>query len=109
MKILNHLLPIALLLVASNALAQSFPKDKVRQIEQNSIEVAQRYAERTGKPMPQIQDYRYSMKLDIAKVVYQSPRIEYCGVIPQIMVFEDSNEELRSIRYRSQGECRSQR
>ena len=47
MKILNRLLPIALLLVASNALAQSFPKDKVRQIEQNSIEVAQRYAERT--------------------------------------------------------------
>ena len=59
--------------------------------------------------MPEIQDYRYSMKLNVAKVIYQSPNIEYCGAVPMIMVFEDSNDELRSIRYRSYGECRNQR
>ena len=49
------------------------------------------------------------MKLNVAKVIYQSPNIEYCGAVPMIMVFEDSNDELRSIRYRSYGECRNQR
>lgn len=109
MKLLKRILPIALLLAAGSTYAQSFPEDKVRQIEQKSIEIAQKYAERTGKPVPEIQDYRYSMKLNVAKVIYQSPNIEYCGVVPQIMVFEDSNDELRSIRYRSYGECRNQR
>ncbi|MDH1339164.1 DUF2790 domain-containing protein [Ectopseudomonas oleovorans] len=109
MKLLKRLLPIALLLAAGSTYAQSFPEDKVRQIEQKSIEIAQKYAERTGKPVPEIQDYRYSMKLNVAKVIYQSPKIEYCGVIPQIMVFEDTSEELRSIRYRGLGECRNQR
>lgn len=109
MKLLKRLLPITLLLAAGCTYAQSFPEDKVRQIEQKSVEIAQKYAERTGKPVPEIQDYSYSMKLNVAKVIYQSPNIEYCGAVPMIMVFEDSNDELRSIRYRSYGECRNQR
>ncbi|MGR0042575.1 DUF2790 domain-containing protein [Pseudomonas aeruginosa] len=67
------------------------------------------YAEKTGKEVPTIQDYTYSTKYAVAKMVYSSPSIEYCGVIPKIMVFEDKNSELRSIRYRSLGKCRNQR
>ncbi len=109
MNLLKRSLSIALLLTACSTYAQSFPDEKVRQIEQKSIAIAEKYVDSTGKPVPEIQDYRYGMKLNVAKVIYQSPKIEYCGVIPQIMVFEDTSEELRSIRYRGLGECRNQR
>ncbi|VXC47488.1 conserved exported hypothetical protein [Pseudomonas sp. 8Z] len=108
MKPITALFPLALLLAANSAYALSFPEGKVKQNEQKSLEITQRYAERSGKPMPDIQDYRYGMPLNIAKVVHQSPRIEYCGVVPKLMVFEDTSGELRSIRYRGQGECRGQ-
>ena len=109
MKSLKILVTALALFAASSAYANSFPGEKIQKDENKSMEAAIAYAKATGKEVPEIQDYKYSMKYSVAKVVYMSPSIEYCGVIPKIMVFEDKNNDLRSIRYRAQGECRNQR
>lgn len=49
-----------------------------------------KYAEKNGKPMPEIQDYKYGMKIDVAKFVRQSQDPRTCQVYPRLMTFEDS-------------------
>jgi len=52
--------------------------------------------------MPEVQDYAYGMRLDIAEVVameYFPPEPHFCGVIPAQMTYEDSMGELNTIRY----------
>jgi hypothetical protein len=111
-----RLFPSALLFVIaaasagpSNATVQDFPNEQVAQIEAEAQAAAQRYAEQVGKAAPVTEDYRYGMKLNIAKVVFITPKPQFCGVVPKIMVFEDTRDTLRSVRYRSQGLCRNQR
>jgi len=51
---------------------------------------------------PEVQDYTYGMKMDIAKVVsleYFPPTPNFCGVIPAQMTYEDSNGHMHAIRY----------
>lgn len=94
---------------SASATVQDFPNEQVAQIEAEAQTAAQRYAERVGKTTPVIEDYRYGMPLNIAKVVFITPKPQFCGIVPKIMVFEDTRNSLRSVRYRSQGLCRSQR
>lgn len=52
--------------------------------------------------MPEPQDYKYGMRLDIAEVIameYFPPEPNFCGVIPAQMTYEDSTGELNTIRY----------
>ncbi|WP_275546073.1 DUF2790 domain-containing protein [Pseudomonas sp. Marseille-Q0931] len=109
MKSFKILVTVLSLLAASSAFAKTYPNKEIQKDEAASMEAAQAYAQSVGKEVPEIQDYTYSTKYSVAKLIYTSPSIEYCGVIPKIMVFEDKNSDLRSIRYRALGECRNQR
>ncbi|CAD5109480.1 DUF2790 domain-containing protein [Zestomonas carbonaria] len=51
----------------------------------------------------QVQQYRYGMKLDIAKVLEFSPRGGRCEVGPMRMKYLDSQGEVRVLEYRSGG------
>ena len=43
------------------------------------------YAIQKGKPVPEVQAYRYGMDLDIAKVVNVTPPIRSCNAVPSRM------------------------
>ncbi|MGB3123508.1 MAG: DUF2790 domain-containing protein [Pseudomonas sp.] len=65
------------------------------------------YAVKTGKPAPQVQAYRYGMKLDIAKVVNVTPPIRSCNPVPSRMTYEDSRGTLNTLEYQVMGVCRN--
>ena len=65
------------------------------------------YAEKNGKPAPQVQVYRYGMDLDIAKVVNVTPPIRACNPVPSRMTYEDSSGTLTTLEYQVMGVCRN--
>lgn len=65
------------------------------------------YANRTGKPAPEVQVYRYGMQLDIAKVVNISPPIRGCNPVPSRMTYEDSSGKLTTVEYQVMGVCQN--
>ncbi|MBF6026121.1 DUF2790 domain-containing protein [Pseudomonas sp. P115] len=65
------------------------------------------YAEKNGKPAPEVQVFRYGMKLDIAKVVNVTPPIRSCNPVPSRMTYEDSSGKLNTLEYQVMGVCRS--
>lgn len=95
----------AALLFSLSAQASTHSQDRVQQSLAEHQNVIADYAAKRAKPMPDIQDYRYDMKLDIAKVVRQSKDPWTCNVIPRLMTFEDSQGRLRTIRYSVQSQC----
>jgi hypothetical protein len=64
------------------------------------------YAEKNSKPVPKVVEYKYGMNLDIAKVVRTSPELRECKVIPQLMTYEDSNGDLKTLQYQVMSRCR---
>lgn len=64
------------------------------------------YAEKNRKPIPNVVEYKYGMKLDIAKVVRTSPDLRECKVIPQLMTYEDSRGDLNTVQYKVMSRCR---
>lgn len=65
------------------------------------------YASKTGKPVPEVQVYRYGMTLDIAKVVNVTPPIRACNPVPSRMTYEDSSGKLNTLEYQVMGVCRN--
>lgn len=65
------------------------------------------YATKKGKPAPEVQAYRYGVKLDIAKVVNVTPPIYACNPVPSRMTYEDSNGKLNTLEYQVMGMCRN--
>ncbi|WP_426135420.1 DUF2790 domain-containing protein [Pseudomonas sp. PWP3-1b2] len=65
------------------------------------------YAARTGKPAPEVQAYRYGMRLDIARVVNVTPPVRSCNPVPSRMTYEDSNGKLNTLEYQVMGVCRN--
>lgn len=69
-------------------------------------EIVKRYAAKESKPVPMVVEYKYGMKLDIAKVVRVSPEMRVCKVVPQLMTYEDSQGELNTLQYQILSGCR---
>ncbi|AYF46693.1 DUF2790 domain-containing protein [Pseudomonas sp. 13B_2.1_Bac1] len=65
------------------------------------------YAVKNGKPAPEVQAYRYGMKLDIAKVINVTPPIRACNPVPSRMTYEDSRGNLNTLEYQVMGVCRN--
>jgi hypothetical protein len=65
------------------------------------------YAASKGKPAPEVQVYRYGMKLDIVKVVNVTPPIRSCNAVPSRMTYEDSTGKLNTLEYQVMGVCRN--
>jgi hypothetical protein len=52
---------------------------------------------------PPIEEYTYSMNLDIAKVISMSEAPNVCEVVPMKMEYEDSNGQRHILRYSAMG------
>ncbi|AIB34622.1 MULTISPECIES: DUF2790 domain-containing protein [Pseudomonas] len=65
------------------------------------------YAAKKGKPAPEVQAYRYGMKLDIAEVVNVTLPIRSCNTVPSRMTYEDSSGKLNTLEYQVMGVCRN--
>ncbi len=65
------------------------------------------YAAKKGKPAPEVQAYRYGVKLDIARVVNVTPPINACKPVPSRMTYEDSKGMLNTLEYQVMGVCRN--
>ncbi|MFB3302650.1 DUF2790 domain-containing protein [Pseudomonas sp. AMR01] len=65
------------------------------------------YAVKTGKPAPEVQAYRYGMRLDIARVVNVTPPVRSCNPVPSRMTYEDSSGKLNTLEYQVMGVCRN--
>jgi hypothetical protein len=89
--------------VASYAFAPS--DHQVRGLVNDHQAIVQEHAAREQKPLPQIVEYRYGMKLDIAKVVRVSPDLKACGTSPKLMSYEDSSGELKTVQYKAVSGC----
>lgn len=44
------------------------------ELERSAKDATARYAQSTKKPMPEVEDYAYGIKLDVSKLVYVSPK-----------------------------------
>jgi len=55
--------------------------------------------ESAASAQPVIEQYNYSMKLDIAKVISSTPVPDVCGVVPMKMTYEDSQGHLHTLGY----------
>lgn len=50
-----------------------------------------------------VEEYTYSMNLDIAKVISMSEAPNVCEVVPMKMEYEDSNGQRHILRYSAMG------
>lgn len=90
--------------VASYALtADGITAEEVIKAHQQIINT---YAASKKKALPEIIEYTYGMKLDIAKVIRRSPDLGACKVVPQLMTYEDSKGVLTTLKYQVLSGCR---
>jgi len=54
------------------------------------------------KNMPQVQDYTYGTKLDIAQVT-KTPSLNFCGVRPVDLSYVDHMGKAQTLRYETNG------
>lgn len=94
-----------LLTLSLSAQATGFSEQRNEQLIADHQQAVATYAERRAKPMPDIVDYRYGMKLDVARFVRQSGDPRTCEVVPRLMTFEDSQGTLRTVRYAVLAQC----
>ncbi|KPW57338.1 Uncharacterized protein ALO82_05139, partial [Pseudomonas syringae pv. broussonetiae] len=68
------------LIILSPLSAYAYTTDEVKAttvIKEHQASV-QKYAAIHNKPMPEIKEYKYGMKLDVAKVIRKSPDLQTC-------------------------------
>lgn len=51
-----------------------------------------------GSDIPAV-DYHYGMQLDVKQVLHRTDNTNKSGVVPTIMVYQDSKGEVHKIRY----------
>ncbi|KIU53559.1 hypothetical protein B8W70_00630 [Pseudomonas sp. 1239] len=95
----------ALVIFSIASQASTFSEKRQLQYIQEHQTAVAKYAEKNGKPMPEIQDYKYGMKIDVAKFVRQSQDPRTCKVYSRLMTFEDSQGTLKTVRYSLYSQC----
>lgn len=99
-------LVVAALVVFSMATqASTFSEKRQSTLIQEHQEAVAAYAERNGKQIPEIQDYKYGMKIDVAKFVRRSQDPLTCKVYSRLMTYEDSQGALKTLRYSMVSQC----
>ncbi|USW95393.1 DUF2790 domain-containing protein [Pseudomonas proteolytica] len=107
MKHLTRALGVLVFSLSMGAMAEGGGDRAMAQLMQNNQEAMARYAAEQGKPVPEVQAYRYGMKLDIARVVSVTPPVRTCKVVPSRMTYEDSSGQLKTLEYQVLGLCRN--
>ena len=90
--------------VASYAFSNEGPA--VKNLIKDHQEAILEYAEKNKKTVPIVIDYKYGMKLDVARIVRMSPELKECKVVPQLMTYEDSRGDLNTLQYKIMSGCR---
>ena len=98
---------ILISLIGVLPVAQANPAPINLEFEQQNAQALLAYAQKTGKPAPQVVDYTYGMEMDVARLIYRSRSVLYCGTLQKILSFENPQGEPQSVRYLAQGECRN--
>ncbi|MGC5703573.1 DUF2790 domain-containing protein [Pseudomonas sp. NFXW11] len=107
MKAINLCLAALLLAGSSQVMAEGGADRTFARAMLENQKAMERYAANQGKPAPVVQDYRYGMPLDIAKVVSVTAPIKSCNVVPSRMTYEDSAGQLQTVQYQVMGQCRN--
>lgn len=107
MNVLKIGLGVLTAVLSFGALAEGGGDRTFAQMMDRNAQAMEAYALKAGKPAPELQVYRYGMKLDIAKVVSVTPPISGCRPVPSRMTYEDSNGKLTTLEYQVMGVCRS--
>lgn len=64
-------------------------------------------AQASMKDLPQVEDYRYGTRLDIAEVT-QAPSLDFCGIRPVEIHYVDHMGQAHTLRYQANGTgCRN--
>lgn len=95
---------LSIIPLSSYALSGDAQTQEYIEKHQNAVRA---YASQTNKPMPEIVEYKYGMKLDVVKVVRQTPVTQSCEVMPRLMTYENSVGELITMQYQVLSECRN--
>ncbi|MDW9406046.1 DUF2790 domain-containing protein [Pseudomonas soli] len=82
---LRPTLTAALLALSLSTQASGFSRLDSEQLLADHQQAVAAYAAKQAKPMPEIVDYRYGMKLDVARLVRQSGDPRTCEVVPRLM------------------------
>lgn len=94
---------------AAFANAYGYDQAKVDEaMQEHNARVAE-IAKETNRPVPKTVDYKYGMDMDMAKTIRLSRDVEACAVVPQLMTYEDSKGQLRTVKYMKYGKCRNER
>lgn len=95
----------AFIVFSMTAQANTYSESVQAKSIQEHQEAVAAYAVKNGKQVPEIQDYKYGMKIDVAKFVRRSQDPNNCKVYSRLMTYEDSHGELKTLRYSMAAQC----
>ncbi len=107
MRTAKSLLLALAILSPLSAFAYTSDEIKAETLIKDHQASVQKYATTHNKPMPEIQEYKYGMKLDVAKVIRKSPDLKTCSVMPKLMTYQDSKGDLKTVQYQILSGCRN--
>lgn len=79
----------ALVFCSMTSQATTFSEKKQMEYIQEHQSAVAAYAKKNNKPMPEIVDYKYGMKIDVEKFVRQSQDPRTCQIYSRLMSYED--------------------
>ncbi|KPW38933.1 hypothetical protein ALP45_03528 [Pseudomonas coronafaciens pv. atropurpurea] len=107
MRTAKSLLLALVILSPLSAFAYTTDEVKATTVIKEHQASVEKYATIHNKPMPEIKEYKYGMKLDVAKLIRKSPDLQTCAVMPKLMTYEDSKGKLNTVQYQVLGGCRN--
>lgn len=101
MKTIKISVFIALAFASQFINAQTQSKTDVERVERANKVALENYASKVGEPVPEVKDYVYGMKLDVAKTIHVSPPVKYCGNVDSYMMPLHERLQAMSISFSS--------
>ncbi|KPB80006.1 hypothetical protein BTW15_24150 [Pseudomonas syringae pv. tomato] len=105
MRTAQSLLLALAILSPLSAFAYTTDEVKAETLIKNHQTAVQKYATTHKKAMPAIEEYKYGMKLDVAKVIRKSPDLKTCSVMPKLMTYQNSKGDLKTVQYQVLSGC----
>jgi hypothetical protein len=105
MRTAQSLLLALAILSPLSAFAYTTDEVKAETLIKNHQAAVQKYATTHKKAMPAIEEYKYGMKLDVAKVIRKSPDLKTCSVMPKLMTYLNSKGDLKTVQYQVLSGC----
>lgn len=104
-------MPMARSLIFTLALIAAMPSwavvtdEAISNVITQHQQAVKHYARAQNKTEPLLMEYKYGMQLDVARVIRVSPDLRACKVVPKLMTYEDSNGQLKTLKYQVMSAC----